>query len=111
MYFADASPGHSDNGFVGDCHVRTDSFVDASITADLVCGETFNQYGETCFVGPTSPGEWIAYDFRKDTASELVSVSIRIASAATEPIELFLFSSSSTTEPLVSYSGLSPGLG
>ena len=111
LYFSDASPGHSDNGFVGDCRSRTDSFVDAWTTADLVCGEAFNQYETNCYVGPTAPGEWIAYDFQKEPTTENISVSIRISSATTEPIEIALFSNSFATEPLETYFGLSPGHG
>jgi hypothetical protein len=111
LYFTNESPGNSANGFVGDCRSRPDSFVDAWTTGDLVCGEAINEYETNCYLGPTNPGEWIAYDFRKEPMNEIISVSIRISSAVTEPIEVSLFSNSSMTEPLESYRGVSPGLG
>jgi hypothetical protein len=110
MYFTNESSLDGTNGSAGDCSSRPDSFVDAWITSDLECGEAVNEYGTPCYIEWTTPGKWIEYDFSKDSAQEQLSVSIRISSPTTEPLEIFLYSDSSDM-PLETFWGLSPGLG
>jgi hypothetical protein len=110
LYFTEESLSDDVNGLVGDCPSRSDSMVHAWLTSDLVCGEATNEYGSPCFLGVTTPGKWIDYDFSKDPSNEELSVSIRISSPKTEPLELFIYSKSSDV-PLEAFWGLSPGLG
>jgi hypothetical protein len=109
LYFTDQSSSDEVNGSGGDCPSRPDSFIDSWLTSDLVCAEATNKYGTPCFVEGTTPGKWLAYDFSKDPLKEELSISIRISSPKTEPLEIFLYSNS-TDVPLEAFWGLSPGL-
>ena len=110
MYFTEESVLDMEDGQLGDCRVRPESFVDAQINDDAICAQAQNEFGTTCNIAYTEDGEYVVYSFRKDPSQSSVSVTLRTASIKTRQLQVDILSHDESVQ-IATYDGGNPSTG